>query len=131
MLRQLRPICVVIALCCAASGPVALAGGWEKLGEKRVEDRTERDEIHVGVRKGSFRWIKVRVEDHAVEFKSVIVVYANGERDEVSLRRLIRAGDESRPIRLERAPRVIRSIVFYYSTVRDGKRGKVKVYARD
>jgi hypothetical protein len=110
---------------------IAHAAGWEKLGEKRVDDKTERDEIRVGIGKGTYRWLKLRVEDHAVEFDRVIVTYGNGDRQSIPIRRIIRGGDESRPIRVENAPRVIRSVVFYYKTIRDGKRAKVKLYARD
>lgn len=108
-----------------------LARGWEKLGEQSVDDKTDRDEIRVGLSKGTFRWLKIRVERKAVEFDRVIIVYAGGERQEVPMRRYIRAGDETRPIRLERAPRLIRSVVFYYRTAREGQKGRVILYARD
>ena len=130
---MLTPRCLVVSLVAIVLLAVpgrARADGWDKLGDSSVDDKIDRDEIRVGLKEGLYRWIKIEVERHPVEFNKVIIVYVTGERQEVELRRFIRAGGETRPIRLDRAPRAVRTVIFYYKSTRDGKRAKVVLWGR-
>jgi hypothetical protein len=120
----------VVGLVLLSAAP-ARADRWEKVGEQSVRDRGERDEIRIGLFKGTYRWLKIRADERAIEFDRVIIVYANGDRQEVPIRRYLLPGQETYPIRLENAPRAVRSVVFYYKTARDGKKGRIRLYARD
>lgn len=100
-------------------------GRWEKLGERTVQFRSERDAISCRG-KGTFTKLKIRVKDAPVEFSKVIVKYANGGAQELYIRQLIPAGGETRVIDLRGNKRVIKEVVFYYKSKRGYKWGKHK-----
>ena len=85
------------------SAGAAVAGkehGWEKLGERKVSDRVDHDEIVVTSAKGDFKSLKILVRDHAVQFRDMKVHFGNGGTQDVQLRSVIAAGGESRVIDL-------------------------------
>ncbi len=84
--------------------------------------------MHVTVAEGGFRQIKIAVKKSPVNIKKLIVVYANGSRDELAIKAVIRAGGESRLIDLRGGKRVIKKIIFVYETIEKG-RGKSVVTA--
>lgn len=105
------------------------SGSWQKLGERTVNHRVERDEIRVGARDGAFRRIKLVVKRRAVNFRAVKVHYANGSIQDIDLRRSIPAGGETRAIDLNGRDRIIEKVVFYYDTKRQtGRRAVVQLF---
>ena len=102
---------------------------WTKLGERTVNHAIDRDEIHVGARDGTFRRVKLLVRRRAVTFRDVKIHYANGEVQDVKMRRSVPAGGETRAIDLAGRDRVITKVVFRYNTRRvRGKRAIVELY---
>jgi Beta/Gamma crystallin len=93
----------------------AAADGWKVIGERSVADRNERDVVPVWGRE-RYREIKICVEKHAVRFRTVAVRFRNGEIQNVPVLPIIGKGDCTRDIRLQRAPRDIASVEFYYET---------------
>ncbi len=122
-LLQLRPLLLAVAL--LGTIPAASAEEWERLGEKTVERRAERDEIVVTATEGRFSKLKFKVAVAGVEFVDVKVHFGTGEPLDVELRRLIPAGGETREIDLPGRKRVIRKVVFVYKTRRGAKRRAV------
>ena len=101
---------------------------WVKLGERTVNHAVDRDEIVVSAKKGVFRKIKLKVKRRKVTFRDVKVHFANGDVQDVTLRRAIPAGGETRAIDLEGKNRVIKKVVFWYKTTSvQGKRAKVQL----
>ena len=101
---------------------------WVKLGERTVNHTVDRDEIVVSAKKGVFRKIKLKVKRRKVTFRDVKVHFANGDVQDVTLRREIPAGGETRAIDLEGKNRVIKKVVFWYNTTSvRGKRAKVQL----
>lgn len=98
-------------------------GRWEKLGEKSVNYKTERDVIRAGGR-GTFSKLKIHVKGNAVDFDKVIVKFANGSSQELKIRQVIQAGGETREIDLRGNKRVIKEIVFYYKSVKSYGNGR-------
>ena len=90
-------------------------GRWEKLGERSVKFRTERDVIKCS-HKGTFSKLKIRVNEAPVEFNKVLVRYGNGSTQELYIRQTILAGGYTRVLDLRGNKRVIKEIVFYYKT---------------
>ena len=69
---------------------------WEKLGERKVNFKLDRDEIIVGGIEGSFNALKIKVRRGAINMYKCIVHFRNGSTKEVELRNNIPAGEESR-----------------------------------
>ncbi len=90
--------------------------GWERLGERRVTDRIDHDEIVVTSAKGDFKALRIRVKGCAVQIHDMKVHFGNGGTQDVSLRTVIPAGGESRVIDLEGSDRVIRKVTFVYDS---------------
>lgn len=106
-------------------------GKWTLLGERLVNDRLDRDAIPVTAAKGDYKSLVIRVKGASVDFKKVVVVYGNGERDEIELRNTIPAGGSSRVIDLKGRDRIIREIEFWYdaNTIR-GRKAMVRVFGK-
>ena len=104
---------------------------WKKLGEKKVEERLEQDEIEVGRDEGMFRAIKLEVRDADVEILKVRVVYARGGDDDFEVRDKIKEGGQTRPLDLKGGDRAIRKVVLTYRTPkRENHRAKVVLFGR-
>jgi hypothetical protein len=88
--------------------------GWERLGAREVNVRTDRDTIPVTVADGRFRRVRIHVRGNAVEFLDVTVVFADGSRQDVPVRAVVPDGGFTRVIDLVGADRVIRDVVFTY-----------------
>lgn len=103
---------------------------WTHLGTTVANSRVDRDEIRVGLGEGTFDYLKIRVDGAALEVHKVTVYFSNGQTRELPVRQVIRAGSETLPIKLGLRERGIRKIVFWYETIRDGRRARVSVWAR-
>lgn len=111
------PLAVVMLTLLSAGAAVAGKDhGWEKLGERKVSDRLDHDEILVTSAKGDFKSLKILVRDHAVQFRDMKVHFGNGGTQDVQLRSVIAAGGESRVIDLTGNDRVIRKVSFVYDS---------------
>jgi hypothetical protein len=108
------------------------AGPWKVLGERVVNDRLERDTIAVGTHKGTFTAVKLMVLRRPVHFLDVKIFFANGDVQDVELRRVIPAGGESRVIDLVGGNRQIQRVEFWYEaeTIGRGKKSLVRLLGR-
>lgn len=107
---------LILTLLSSGAAVAGKAHGWEKLGERKVSDRVDHDEIVVTSAKGDFKSLKVLVRDHAVQFRDMKVHFGNGGTQDVELRSVIAAGGESRVIDLNGNDRVIRKVSFVYDS---------------
>jgi hypothetical protein len=120
---------LLVGLAALAGEAQAGRGGWTLLGERRVSDKADHDTIVVTAARGDFRKLQLRVLERPVQFRKVVVHYANGADQELALRDVIKAGGRSRPIDLAGKDRVIRSIDFWYdSQSMSGKSALVRVF---
>lgn len=105
--------------------------GWTLLGERHVTDKLDHDTIAVTAARGDFRRIELRVFERPVQFHKVVVHFGDGERQELELREVVKAGGRSRVIDLEGRDRVIRSIDFWYDAQSMGGKGAlVRVFGQ-
>lgn len=115
----------------AALAPLPVAADdWIVLGEKRVSLLSDRDIIMIGPRKGLFTGLKLRVTGSAVHFDQVTVVLSNGERKDLTIRSLIRAGGETREMLLPGLVRAIIALDMRYRRVLGGGSASVVAYGR-
>lgn len=96
------------------AAPVAQPGKWERLGERQVKWRAERDTIMVTAAEGRFTALKFKVRTADIHMLDMKVHFANGDVQDVGLRFKIAAGSESRVIDLPGNKRVIKKVVFVY-----------------
>lgn len=103
---------------------------WVKLGDREVKDRSEQDTWHVGKDQGEFRRIKITVHDKAVRFYRMLVTFENGTTQDVSIRKVIPAGGESRAIDLTGNNRYIDKVDVWYEaqTFKRGVRSHVTLW---
>jgi hypothetical protein len=93
-----------------------VAQKWEKLGQRKVNFKLDKDEIGVGRFEGFFTALQVKVTDGPVNMHKMVVHYRNGNTQEIELKNNFTAGSESRVIDLPGNKRVISKVVFWYDT---------------
>ncbi len=99
------------------------------LGSRVVSDRAEYDVIRIGADEGPFRAVQLQARGAPVEFKRVVVNYANGSEQRFERNVLLRAGSYSPWIDLKGGDRLITKVVFYYETRSPGRhQGQVRLY---
>jgi hypothetical protein len=115
----------------ALAMPAPAQQGWVSLGTREVNDRVDRDTVRVEGR-ARFGEIRLCVSRRPVRFYDVDVRFRNGERQDVSLRALLRPGACTRTIDLKGRERDIESVSFSYEarSIGRGRRATVRVYGR-
>ena len=89
---------------------------WKFIGDKSVRFGVDRDVIHCGNANDDFRQIKLKVTDGPVKILDMKVYFDNDEVQDISIRKHIRQGDESRLIDLTGGLRHLKKIEFWYET---------------
>jgi hypothetical protein len=89
---------------------------WEKLGERKVNRKVDRDEILVTAREGRFSKIKIGVRRSGINMHRCVIHFGNGDKQEVAIRKNIPAGSSTRVIDINGGKRVIKKVVFWYDT---------------
>lgn len=104
---------------------------WTLLGQQRVDMARDRDVIRIGRDDGRYNAIIVRVKRDAVNLRQLRIVYGNGETEDLSFNRPIRAGEETRPIDLKGRFRFIDRLELTYERERGSVRApQVEIWAR-
>lgn len=105
---------------------------WEKIGEKKVSRKLDRDEIPVTNEDTRFTAIQFRVVRSTVNIARCSIHFENGKVKDVRLGRDISEGDASKVIKFGAfGARSVKKVVVWYDTVDDAdKRGMVEVWAR-
>ena len=99
---------------------------WKFIGDKSVRFGVDRDVIHCGNANDDFRQVKLKVTDGPVKILDMKIYFDNDEVQDVSIRKHIRQGDESRLIDLTGGLRHLKKIEFWYET-RGFARGRSRV----
>lgn len=90
---------------------------WVDLGCQTVSFRVDRDVLRVGRRDGRFSAIRLHARGGDVEMLDLKVVYANGQPDDIPVRRVLRRGDRTNPLDLRGSERSIDRIEMVYRAV--------------
>jgi hypothetical protein len=91
-------------------------GMWDRLGVRTVGFQVDRDAFDL-TGEGRFRAIRLCVARNAVQFRDVEVHYGNGERQDLPVRRFIRAGACTPPLDFTGRQRRVRRVVMTYNAV--------------
>jgi hypothetical protein len=111
----------------AASSPAR----WERLGQREVDFKKDRDRIDVGRSEGRFRQLQIRVKNAPIEISDMVITFGNDQTFKPNLRHRFNEGSGTRTIDLPGERRSIKRIDFNYKSInrREGK-GTVEVLAR-
>ncbi len=101
---------------------------WEKLGERHVDAKADKDVIHVGRDDGAFTAIQIQVDGSALAMFEIKVVFGNGETFEPNTRVVFSKDSRSRVIDLPGNKRVIKRVEFKYRDLPGGGKAKVELW---
>jgi len=105
--------------------------GWKILGSAKVNGHADHDEIWVTGMEGDFKAVKIMVENEGIEFNRVVLHFANGNKQELNIRRFIPAGGETKVLDLNGDDRVIKKVDFFYeSNAKSKTKAKVVLYGK-
>jgi hypothetical protein len=107
------------------------ASDWDKLGERWVSGRVDRDVIRVGRRDGTFVALAIVVEHSALEVFDMVVLFGDGTRWSPNLRAVFGPGSSSRVIDLPGGARVIEAVEFRYGNLPGGGKAQVELWGFD
>jgi hypothetical protein len=118
----------LLATALLASGPASAQGRWELIGQRQVGFLVDRDVVS-GRGQGRFSVIRLCVGNAPVHFRDVDVVFANGERQQLAVNALVRAGACSINLDLRGDARRIQRVEMVYNSVPNFRgRALVSVY---
>lgn len=103
---------------------------WDKLGERMVDGKNDRDAIAVGRADGRFEAIQLKVEGSALELDEVKVTFADGSVFEPKTKMTFGNGATTRVIDLPGGKRAIQRVEFKYGNLPGGGRAQVELWAR-
>ncbi len=106
-----RVVCLVVVGLAASIVP-AMASGWQALGERIVDFRTNPETVVAKANDAAFTKIKIEVKQTNLEIRNVKVVFDDGQSFDVALNKYIGAGS-SRVIDLPGA-KAIQKVEFSY-----------------
>ena len=92
------------------------SGNWRELGSVKAGHHGDHDIIEISGKHDSFRKLKFRVDNSALNMKKMVVVYDDGAPENIEVRNNIKAGGESREIDLKGGKRNLKSVQFWFDT---------------
>ncbi|MEZ5774517.1 MAG: hypothetical protein R3D33_07400 [Hyphomicrobiaceae bacterium] len=95
---------------------------WQELGQQTVDTGRDRDVIEVGRREGRFSALGLSVYGGDIDLRSMRVVYADGDTEDLDVAQQIRDGGKTEEIDLTGRRRAIREVQLSYS--KDRRRGR-------
>ncbi len=103
---------------------------WEKLGERIVDGRNDRDAILVTAAEGRFEKLMLKVEHSALELYNIVVHFGDGSTFSPETRLVFAEDSRSRVIDLPGGRRVIRRVDFRYGNLPGGGRAQIELWGR-
>lgn len=104
--------------------------GWDKLGERMVDGKVDRDVIQVGRADGRFSRVMLVVEHSALELLDVEITFGDGSKHSPGTRLVFGKDTRSRVIDLPGDRRVIKQVSFRYANLPGGGRAQVELWAK-
>jgi len=108
----------------------AAAVPFQKLGERDVNGKNDKDVINVGGDDGVFTAIQVKVEGSSLVMNDIKVVFANGETFEPKTKLVFDKDSATRLIDLPGNKRVIKKVEFKYGNLPGGGKARVELWGK-
>jgi len=131
MMNKTRRIFVACLALASFSGGVLAGnsnGDWVKLGSVIAAHDGDHDRITVNGPHDSYRRLKFKVKNAALNMHQVVVTYDDGAPERLDIKENLAEGAETRAIDLHGGKRSIRTIEFWYET-KGNKGDKAEVVA--
>ncbi|HUM45389.1 MAG TPA: DUF2541 family protein [Chitinophagales bacterium] len=97
--------------------------GWHKIAETVVNLKTDQDELMV-LGADHYKAIRLKATDSDIEITDVRVMYENEQVQDIEVRKILKAGEQTREIDLDGKDRAIKKIRLTYKTVPNAKQDK-------
>lgn len=110
------PLLAALFLLTAAAPSDAGLAKWKMLGSRTVNYKLDKDQITVTFKKGTFNAVKFKVKRGGLNMHRCTIYFANGDRQNVALKRNYSPNSSSRTIDLQGNNRVISKVVFWYDS---------------
>lgn len=121
---------VFVGLSSFSPAPISVKP-WKHIETKKVNYRVDRDVIHLGINEGRFSKLKLKVTGGDINMHRMVVHYANGKPDEISLRHTFNKRSSSRIIDLNGNKRYIKKIVLVYDTQsNENRKARMSVFGK-
>lgn len=104
--------------------------GWDKLGERWIEGKRDRDAIHVGRDEGRYTRIMLVAEHSALELFDIVVTFGNGDTYSPDTRLVFDQSTRSRVIDLPGGARAIKRVDLRYANLPGGGRAQLEVWGK-
>ena len=111
----------ILAAAVLSAPAQAIGPGWEFLGSRQVNWLIDRDTIHVGAARGTFRKIRLKVRGNGLFMHHLKVTFGNGAVQHIPVRFHFAQGTTTRVIDLRGYNRNIRRVTMTYSKPWNGK----------
>jgi hypothetical protein len=86
---------------------------WDFLGDTQIDGAQDHDRIHIGLRRGPFRAVQLRVSD-AIFIQRVVIYYANGTSQELVIDGRVSPEGRTHVIDLTGEGRDLESVELWY-----------------
>lgn len=93
---------------------------WEKLGDRKVNQTAESDEINFPANGPVLTAIKIKSKRGGINLQRCVIYFANGGKKSIELRNDIPAGGESRVINLPGNKQPITKFIYWYGIPQSG-----------
>ena len=104
--------------------------GWEKLGQRQVDGKVDKDTIPVGIKDGVFTAIRVKVEGSALEMFDIKLTFGNGQTFEPKTKLIFAKDSWTRVIDLPGEKRVITKVELKYGNLPGGGKARVEFWGK-
>ena len=101
--------------------------GYKHLGSRTVNFRAEKDTIHVTLRRGTFRGLRIKVTGSRMTIYRMTITFSDGSKHSPVMRHNFRNGAWTRDLNLPGRKRIIRKVEFWYRS-KGPLTGKAKVH---
>jgi hypothetical protein len=95
---------------------VPVMDNWRELGRVKAGHNGDHDRINIDGPHDTYRKLKFRVENSALNMSKMVVVYDDGAPENIEVRNEISKGGESRVIDLKGGKRKLKSVEFWFDT---------------
>ena len=125
------PLLALAPATASADPPAAVADGkWEKLGERTVNGKMDKDTFTVGRDDGVYTAIRIKVEGSTLKMFDVKVFFANGEVFDVKTPLYFDKDSATRVIDLPGNKRIIKRVEMKYGNVPGGGNARIELWGK-